>query len=239
MRRNLPVIKRRSNPNCIYLITTSSSSSFQNTKIISTSFSDFHKMVITVLKKMFRRSSPKELDYRDFKNYDRFAFKRELKKKLNQQINEYRHFQKIFLGVLNTQAPTKRKWLRANRVLQMTKALRKVRRKMLGLEKNVQKIRQVKTLFLIKNTLTSAVSKYYEKFDLKNATCKKEFWKTVKPFLYDKVPNFPKIKLAEKRETISHDSKIANSFSDFFDSLKMLYVHLVSKQTNILMTITV
>ena len=43
--------------------------------------------------------------------------------------------------------------------------------------------------------------------------------------------------MPEKRETISHDSKIANSFSDFFDSLKMLYIHLVSKQTNILMTI--
>ena len=150
-------------------------------------------MAITVLKQMFQRSSSREFDYRDYKNYDRFAFKRELKKKLNQQINEYRHFQQIFLGVLNTQAPTKRKWLRANRVLQMTKALRKVMRKMSGLEKNIQKIRQVKTLFLIKNTLTSVVSKYYEKFDLKNATYNKEFWKTVKPFLYDKVSNFPKI----------------------------------------------
>ena len=77
--------------------------------------------------------------------------------------------------------------------------------------------------------------KYYEMLDLKNATDYKEFWKTVQPFLSDKVTTFPKISLEEKGEIISDESKVANSFSNFFIfNLKMLYVHLVSKQTNIL-----
>ena len=78
-------------------------------------------MVITVLKQTFQRSSPNELVYRDYKNFDRLTFKRELEEKLNQQINEYKHFEQIFLEVLNTHAPIKRKILRANHVPYMTK----------------------------------------------------------------------------------------------------------------------
>ena len=42
--------KSLSNPSCIDLVITNNSSSFQNTKTITTGLPDFHKMVITVLK---------------------------------------------------------------------------------------------------------------------------------------------------------------------------------------------
>ena len=61
-----------SNPSCIDLVITSSSSSFQNTMAISTGLSDFHKMVITILKQTFQRCSPKELVCRDYKNFNIF-----------------------------------------------------------------------------------------------------------------------------------------------------------------------
>ena len=80
--------KRLSNPSCIDLVITNSSSSFQNTKAISTGLSDFHKMIVNVLKQTSQRSSPKELVCTDYTNSDRLTFKRELEKKLNQQINE-------------------------------------------------------------------------------------------------------------------------------------------------------
>ena len=120
-----PVIKSLNNQSCIDLVITNSSSSFQNTKAISTGLPDFHKMVITVLKQTFQRSSPKELVYKDYKNFDRLTFKRELEEKLNQQVNDYKHFEQIFLEVLNTHAPIKKQLLRANHVPYMTKALRK------------------------------------------------------------------------------------------------------------------
>ena len=81
--RSLTVIKVLSNPSCIDLVITNSSSSFQNTKAISTGLSDFDKRVITVLKQTFQRSSPKELVYRDYKNFDRLTFKCELEEKLD------------------------------------------------------------------------------------------------------------------------------------------------------------
>ena len=78
---------------CIDIVITISSSIFQNTKTTSTRLSDFHKLVITVSKQTFKRSSPTELVYRDNKNFDRVTFKRELEEKLNQQINKYKHFE--------------------------------------------------------------------------------------------------------------------------------------------------
>ena len=54
--------------------------------------------------------------------------------------------------------------------------------------------------------------------DLKNVTDNQEFWKTVKPFLSDKVTTFPKISLVEKGEIISDESKVAKSFSNFFEN---------------------
>ena len=62
--------KSLSNPSYIDLVITNSPSSFQNTKAISTRLSDFHKMVITV-KQFFQRSSPTELVYRDYINFDK------------------------------------------------------------------------------------------------------------------------------------------------------------------------
>ena len=72
---------------------------------ITMDLSDFHKVVVSVLKHTFHRSAPKGLVYRDYEIFDRNIFKRELEDKLNQQINEYKHFKQIFLETLNIRAP--------------------------------------------------------------------------------------------------------------------------------------
>ena len=54
--------------------------------------------------------------------------------------------------------------------------------------------------------------------DLTNVTDNKEFWKTVELFLSDKVTTFPKISLVEKGKIISDESKVASSFSSFFEN---------------------
>ena len=42
--------------------------------------------------------------------------------------------------------------------------------------------------------------------------------KLFKPFLSDKVTNFPKIFFGKKGEVISDGSKVSNSFSNFFEN---------------------
>ena len=104
----------------------------------------------------FKKSSPKEHVYRDYKNFDRLTFKRELEEKLNQQINEYKNFEQIFLEVVNTHAPIKRKLLRANHAPYMTKALRKALMKRSKLESKYVKNKTNENL--IKSRGISAVN---------------------------------------------------------------------------------
>ena len=58
-----------SNPSCIDFVITNGSSSFQNTKAISTGLLDFHKMVVSVLKNTCHRCAPKELVYKNYMGY--------------------------------------------------------------------------------------------------------------------------------------------------------------------------
>ena len=52
-------------PSCIDLFLTSSPKSFQNTQTIETSLSDFHKLVVTILKMHLSNNQPKVTTYRD------------------------------------------------------------------------------------------------------------------------------------------------------------------------------
>ena len=56
--------KNVSNPSCIDLFLTNSVLSFQNMETVPTGLSDFHKLVLTVLKTTFLKSKPREIHYR-------------------------------------------------------------------------------------------------------------------------------------------------------------------------------
>ena len=113
------------NPSCIDLIITNSRNSFQNTTVISTGLSDFHKMALTVLKTKFEKAKPKEIKYRDYKRFDNILFKEDLRENLLKGCDDYKKFENIFLTVLEKHAPSKKKKIRANHAPYMTKALRK------------------------------------------------------------------------------------------------------------------
>ena len=192
-------------------------------------------MFVSVLKHTFHRSAPKELVYRNYKNFDRVIFKRELEDKLNQQINEYKHFEQIFLETLNVHAPIKKKLLRANHVPYMTKALRKAIMKRSELESKYLKNRTNENLKSYKKQRNFCSKlykkerkKYYERLDLNNVTNDIKFWKTVKPFLSHKVTTFLQITLIENDEIISDQPKVANSFSNFFENA----IHSLCIKTN-------
>ena len=94
-------------------------------------------MVITVPKTAFAKLIPKRVIYRDYKNFNRDKFKRELEGKINKNSNligEYDYFEKTFLLVLNQYAPIKAKLLKLSHVTYMTKTLRKVIMKRAELE---------------------------------------------------------------------------------------------------------
>ena len=117
--------KNALNPSCIDLFITNSPLSFQNTIAVSNGLSDFHKMVITVMKMSFKKHSPIERHYRDYKYFDRTKFKNNLNEKLSEGISNYESFETTFIEVLNKHAPLRKKFLRANHAPYIIKTLRK------------------------------------------------------------------------------------------------------------------
>ena len=116
----------------------------------------------------------------------------------------------------------------------MTKALRKAIMKRSELESKYLKNRTNENLKSYKKQRNFCSKlykkerkKYYERLDLNNVTDNKKLWKTVKPFLSDKV-TFPQIALVENDEIISDESKVANSFNNFFENA----VHSLGIKTN-------
>ena len=84
--------------------------SFQNTVTVFAGISDFHKLVLTVLKINFTKNKPKEIIYRYYKNFDSFLFNDEVKNVLDlDKINSYAMFEELFLKVLDKHAPVKKK----------------------------------------------------------------------------------------------------------------------------------
>ena len=52
------------NPSCIDVILTNNAVAFQNTTIVLIGLSDFHKLILTVLKTSIPKSKPKLISYR-------------------------------------------------------------------------------------------------------------------------------------------------------------------------------
>ena len=80
-------------------------------------------MVITVMKMSFKKHSPIERHYRDYKYFDRSKFKNNLNEKLSEGISNYESFETTFIEVLNKHAPSRKKLLRANQAPYVTKTL--------------------------------------------------------------------------------------------------------------------
>ena len=59
---------------------------------------------------------------------------------------------------------------------------------------------------------------YYNSLDIKNITDNKQFWKTIKPFLSEKIKTTSKIKLKDQDKIISNDDKVAEEFSTFLEN---------------------
>ena len=110
---------------------------FRNTINVFAGISDFHRLVLTVLKINFSKNNPKEIIcYRDYKNSDSFFFNDVVKNVLDlDKINSYVIFEELFLKVLDKHVQVKKKPVRANLAKYISKPLRKAIIKRSYLEK--------------------------------------------------------------------------------------------------------
>ena len=78
--------KNPENPSCIDLVLTNRSSGFQNTTVMVTGISDFHKLTFTVMKMYFPKKKPIVIRYRNYKNFNNQIFQTELCHELKKAI---------------------------------------------------------------------------------------------------------------------------------------------------------
>ena len=71
--------KSTENPSSIDIMLTNKKHCFQNSIVVETGLSDFHKMTVTVMKKFFKKNAPIRKTYHDRKNFDAVKFREHVK----------------------------------------------------------------------------------------------------------------------------------------------------------------
>ena len=210
-------------PTCIDLFITNKPMSFQNTTVLTNGLSDFHKMAITVFKTTFHKNKPKEVTYRDYKNFNKDLFKNDLRKSFSDGCKTYDKFEDVFLCTLNNHAPLKTKLIRANHAPYMTKCLRKaiMRRSQLQSKYFKTKTKSDYDSFKRQRNYASKLYKkekknFYKKLDLNFLLDNKKFWKYMKPICSEKTECKPRITLVDGENIISDDLILAETFNTFF-----------------------
>ena len=137
--------KNISNPSCIDLFLTNSALFFEHTETVSTGLSDFHKLVLTVLKTAPKVNQANSLQ--KFNKFDSLKFNVDLKNAFaHEKIESCIKFDQVFMKVLNRHSSLKRKILRANHSSYMSKTLRKAIMRRSYLEKKYLKKKQISIL---------------------------------------------------------------------------------------------
>ena len=119
-----------------------SSRSFQKTVTISKGLSDFHKMVIRVQKSLFIKLEATKTYCKDYKKSSSNLLRAGMALSLDKSIEEYDSFEDISMNTLNTYALMKKRFVRANKVPYMIKALRKAIMKKSGNMSNFKNHKQ-------------------------------------------------------------------------------------------------
>ena len=221
-----PTCFKSSSPRCIDLILTNRGRNFQQTTAVETGLSDFHKMVVTVLKASFEKQGPNVVNYRDYRNFRDDVFRQDLQTELanlDLQRLTYTSFQDAYLRILDKHAPMKKRYIRANNSPFMNRTLHKafMQRTRLKNKYNNNRTADNWEAFRRQRNLCVKISRkakrdFYNQLDVSTVTDNKKFWNTVKPFISDKSSSKSRITLIEEGKIVSKESDVAETFNDFF-----------------------
>ena len=243
--------KNPENPSCIDLILTNNPKCFQSSCVVETGLSDFHRMTVTVMKATFKKFEPRIIHYRDYKNFQNDQYRDELTPKLSNIVSENNNirlneFLSICMDTLDRYAPCKQKYTRGNHLPFMNKTISKeimkrtrFRNQFLKNRTDENKSRYTKQRNYCVSLLRKTKTQYYSNLDEKNVTDNKAFWKTVKPFLSDKITSKEKITLIEENEIVSNDENTAQVLNTFFSNIVIALISLSISPTTLFLIILV
>ena len=184
------------NPSCIDLILTNKSFSFQNTEVIETGLSDFHRLTITAMKSNFQKQRAQVIIYRNYKYFDNDRFWYDLFLGMNKAGIDSMNcgdFETLVISTLDIHAPLKKRYIRANNAQFMNKTLctaimvrSRLRNKFLILKTNESRAEYKKQRNYCVSLLRNTKKSFYEKLSPNLIVDNKKFWKQVKPLFSNK-----------------------------------------------------
>ena len=210
---------------------------FQNTTVFETGLSDFHGLVLTLMKTHIPRLKPKMIRYRSYKKFDPEKFLQDVtnidfKADVKDADLAYRNLSSAFREFVDKHAPLKTKVQRGNTAPFMNQQLQKAIYTRSRLKKRLNKNPTAENRTKFKKQRNKCVSirkkaiKSHFKEATKNGTMSnKEFWDLVKPFLSNKGGlTSSDISLVKNETIVTDDKELTEIFNDH-------YVNIVEKSS--------
>ena len=217
--------KNKDNPSCIDLILTSHKNSFFHSDTVETGISDFHKLVVTIMRSHKTKTLPKTKIYRNYKNFDNTLFENELLA-MTANVCDLDQYMFEFQNILDKHAPKKRKILRGNNKPFMNKRFRKM---IMNRSKLKNKFNETKNendwkeykkqRNLCTNELKKVKKNYFQSLNVNDVTDNKTFWNTVKLLISNTTNTTHKIILCEDNKILNDDTNIASLMNDYFTNI--------------------
>ena len=109
--------------------------------MLETGLSDFHLMTVTVMRKIFKKSKPRTINYRSYKQFANEAYRESLLHELSKEVfvnndDGLQRFYDININILNSHASRNRKLARGNQMPFITKDLSKAMMKRSSMRNN-------------------------------------------------------------------------------------------------------
>ena len=223
----------------IDVILTNKNRLFKTSGAIETGVSDFHKMVLTMLRVHFKKLKPIQITYRDYRNFDQTRFLEDLRdapfylcEVLANHDPSLAHdlLVEIFTEKVDKHAPLKKRHLRGNQVPFMTKEYSKAIMTKSQLRHRYNKTETSENWNAYKkqrNLCTSLrrknMKRHFENLTFEDQSENRSFWKAITPYLTNngKVSNDNLI-LYENSEFISDVAEVLNDF----------YINIVEQRTS-------
>ena len=227
---NKKTCTKKSEGSSLDVLLTNHPRCFQHTCVIETAISDHHKLIGSFLKSKFQRLPPKNILYRDYKNFDEKLFLNELSS-INfarefelENTDKYDILSSHVSALVDKHAPLKSKKVRGNNKPFVTKELRKAIMERSRYRTKYNKWKSRENFIAYRKSkrkcdiLTDKAKSQYFSNATKNGTMSnKEFWKVMKPALTSKnVISSDVIILEENGELISDEATLVEIFNNHY-----------------------
>ena len=172
------------------------------------------------MKVFYKKQRPNIIRYRDYRNFDNETFMYNVSNSISQEntqnhILQFETFKGKVDHILEKHLPIKLCYVRANEAPFINKNINKnimkrtrLRNKFLNSKSDIDRKAYNAQRNLCVSLIRQAKKQFFKNLDTKDVNDNKVFWKTVKPFMTDKVKTRSKITLIEKKKVDKKTRKL-------------------------------